>query len=172
MKADDYIDATAKRGEHAYTLHASAGAPHALEEHDEDHMHDPSRNAVELAGKPASSSGFVGPGRNAVDAHSYMMDLRYDHLDSGIEMYWTEEEMEIHDQNLKNMVGNCIDAWFNIRTNGNTTRPTEAEQDRATRSIQAKVYQTIQREMEKQKTMRWPSGLLGTYGISSQNGSD
>ena len=89
MKADDYANATAKRGNSCYTLHASKGEPHALEEHIDIYEHATSRNATELhaaqaaedAGQPASSGC----------AHTYMMNQKYDHLDYIIECHWTEE---------------------------------------------------------------------------------
>ena len=73
--------------------------------------------------------------------------------------------------NMKNMVDNCLEAWFQPEYAG-TTPPTDGEVDRATRSIQAKVYQTIQREVDKQKTVRWPRVKPERFDISSAAGSD
>ena len=101
-----------------------------------------------------------------------MMEQKHDHLDYCIETDWTEEEMDIYDLNMKNMVDSFLNGWFHHRYSGTNTHPTDAEVDRATRSIQAKVYQTIQHEADKERNLRWPKVLPERFDISSAAGSD
>ena len=68
MKVDAYAGASDQKSETTYTLHATKGQPHTLEEAN-------AGQPASSAGQPASSSAeptIIGPG-NAVGAHAFMM---------------------------------------------------------------------------------------------------
>ena len=111
MKVDDFTNAQAKTGQSAYTLHASKGNLHVLEEHDENFMmadalnRDKERAGVSEppAAHAASSSSDPAPAANAAripappswfdseqrakmeSCHVCMMSMEHTHLDNRLE---------------------------------------------------------------------------------------
>jgi len=79
---------------------------------------------------------------------------------------------------MNQLVHDCLETWFEPEFSG-FTPPSDGDVERATRFIQAKVYQTIQREVDKQKDAlrrRWPRAPTKEtperFDISSTAGDD
>ena len=86
-----------------------------------------------------------------------MMNWHTNHLDQKIDETWTNDEQHKYMLNMNQIVNDCLVTWFDPENS--ETPPTHNELDRATRYIQAKVYQTIQREVDMQREAllaNWP----------------
>ena len=171
------------------TLMSSKGEPHVLEEHDDEHatsrglrsvrateMHaaqaaEDENNRQRYAEQAVEEAAKAASGKYA---HTYMMDGKHDHLDYKIDYTWTAEETQKYDLNMNKLVHDCLETWFEPEYAGYTP-PSDGDVERATRFIQAKVYQTIQREVDKQKVVlreRWPRATPERFDISSTAGDD
>ena len=207
MKADDFQNAVVKTGERAYTLHAAKGEPHLLEEYipeaemDGALMRDaararmPAAPAANAASSPAANaaSSSSGPAANAATlpppppdpfrreeakkVHTFMMEVDHGHLDFKFEEHGFKDDVDIFNLYMRNTVDSFLNNWFHDRQHPSI--PTNGEIYRCVRSIQAKVYQHIQAEADRQKDRRWPTrfdetrgNLQERYDIASADGSD
>ena len=87
-----------------------------------------------------------------------MMNWNTDYLDGKIKDTWNADEQQKYTVNMNQIVHDCLVSWFQPEHAG-LTPPSDGEIERATRHIQAKVYQAIQHEMNIGKeTLRanWP----------------
>ena len=210
-KADDFKYAKVTTGERAYTLHASKGEPHYLEAHDpifemEDalirdkarafwpeylgnqSLYAPAANAASSSSGPAANAAIPPPPLHdpfkraeAKKTHTFMMEVDHGHLNHKFEAYGTKDEADIFNLYMRNTVDTFLNNWFHDPDRPSV--PTEGEIERCVRSIQAKVYQHIQAEAERQKDLRWPNrfdeatgqprgSLPERYDIASLDGSD
>ena len=166
MEVDDYIHASARNSNSCYTLHAIHGEPQSLEEHEHELDWITAAKAAEVATMRQQQHAELEDQRvtDAAQAaegrypHTYMMNWNTDYLDGKINDTWTNDEQQKYMLNMNQIVNDCLVTWFEPETSGYTP-PSDGDVDRATRHIQAKVYQAIQREIDTQKEAlraNWP----------------
>ena len=147
--------------------------------------------AANAAAIPPPPSWFDPEQREQMEkSHMCMMSMEHGHLDYTFEEYGSKDEGDLFNLYMKSIVDCFPNARFHDR--GPVGRaasglplsiPTEGETERCARSIQSKVYQHLQAEIDRQKDQRWPNifdenlgrprgNLPERYDIASHDGSD
>ena len=164
MEVDNYLHASARTSDSCYTLHAKHGEPQELEEHESDWITAAKaaeraimrqQQHAELEDQRVSEAAQAAAGRYP---HTYMMNWNTDYLDGKINDTWTNDEQRKYTVNMNQIVYDCLVTWFEPETSGYTP-PSDGDIERATRHIQAKVYQAIQHEIDIGKEAlraNWP----------------